>query len=112
MKIKNLKNKEFGKDIYIVANGHSANTSEIADKLNGKIVIGMNATPLLTEMYGLNIHYYTVSDERFLIDDDKYLIATEKVHKSTVRVFRQELIKHDAPGLIDGTYGNGANLLI
>lgn len=48
MKIKNLKNKEFGKDIYIVANGHSANTSEIADKLNGKIVIGMNATPLLT----------------------------------------------------------------
>ncbi|MGH0211096.1 hypothetical protein [Escherichia coli] len=78
MKIKNLKNKEFGKDIYIVANGHSANTSEIADKLNGKIVIGMNATPLLTEMYGLNIHYYTVSDERFLIDDDKYLIATKK----------------------------------
>lgn len=104
MKIKGLKNREVGKDIYIVANGHSANNKDVIDKLKGNVVIGMNATPLLTQKYGLHIDYYTVSDERFLRDKEKHKIATEMLHDHTVRVFRSELIKHDAPTYIDSTY--------
>ncbi|MCF5866929.1 6-hydroxymethylpterin diphosphokinase MptE-like protein [Aeromonas veronii] len=104
MRIKELKNKELGRDIYIVANGHSANNKDVIDSLKGNTVIGMNATPLLTEKYGLHIDYYTVSDERFLRDKEKFNIATDMLHHSTVRVFRSELIKHDAPYWIDKTY--------
>ncbi|MFM5253288.1 6-hydroxymethylpterin diphosphokinase MptE-like protein [Aeromonas hydrophila] len=104
MKIKALKNKESGKDIYIIANGHSANNKDVINALKGKITIGMNATPLLTEKYGLQLDYYTVSDERFLRDKEKYHMATEMLNKQTVRVFRSELIKHDSPSYIDNTY--------
>ncbi|MFM5100815.1 hypothetical protein ACEUA1_03195 [Aeromonas veronii] len=104
MKVKDLKNRELGKDIYIVANGHSVNDKVVIEALKGKIVVGMNATPLLSKQYGLDINYYTVSDERFLRDKEKYNIATDLLGKDTVRVFRSELIKHDAPSYIDKTY--------
>ncbi|MBW9399805.1 DUF115 domain-containing protein [Leclercia sp. EC_58] len=104
MKISNLKNIENGKDIYIVANGPSVLNKKTLNLLSDKIVIGMNATPLLCHEYSFDLKYYTVSDERFIKDVEKYKIATEIISKSTVRVFRSELKKHDSPVLIDETY--------
>lgn len=104
MKVSNLKNKERGRDIYIVANGHSANDKYVMDKLSDKVVIGMNATPLLCKEYSLKLSYYTVSDERFIKDNEKFKIATEVINDETIRVFRSELKKHDAANLIDATY--------
>lgn len=104
MNIKELKNRELGKNIYIVANGHSANNINIFKKLKDNVIIGMNATPILSEKFGLNIDYYTVSDERFLRDKEKFKIATDLIPKKTTRVFRSELIRCDAPEYIDSTY--------
>ncbi|WP_139460336.1 hypothetical protein [Aeromonas veronii] len=104
MKISNLKGKECGRDIYIVANGHSANDKYVMNKLSDKVVIGMNATPLLCKENSLKLSYYTVSDERFIKDNEKFKIATEVINDDVVRVFRSELKKHDAARLIDATY--------
>lgn len=104
MNIKNLKNKEFGKDIYIIANGHSANNAHTINTLKDKVTIGMNATPILSQKFGLELDYYTVSDERFLKDKEKHRMATSMLSENTIRVFRSELRKHDSPIMIDKTY--------
>jgi len=104
MNIKNLKNKEYGKDIYIIANGHSADDIDTIDKLKGKVTIGMNATPILSQKYGFELDYYTVSDERFLKSKEKHDIATNMLSDNTIRVFRSELKKYDSHKMIDKTY--------
>lgn len=104
MRISNLKNSETGNDIYIVANGHSILNKNVLNSLSDKIIIGMNATPLLCNDHSLKLKYYTVSDERFIKDAEKYKIATEILSQSAIRVFRSELKKHDSPSLIDKTY--------
>ncbi|GGZ77670.1 hypothetical protein GCM10007161_06110 [Ignatzschineria indica] len=88
-----LKNKEFGKRCFILANGPSINNLDLS-KLKREIVIGMNASPLLEKSNSFKHSYYTISDTRFLTEnEDKYDIAVNLVDESVMKVFRKEIYK-------------------
>ncbi|MCP4178858.1 MAG: DUF115 domain-containing protein [bacterium] len=97
-KILRYKNKYKNKDIFILGNAPSIKKENL-EPLKNSISIGMNASPLLEKEYGFTSQFYVVSDTRFMENEVKRKIATEMVNKSTVRVFRKELIDYDDPSL-------------
>ncbi|MED7820126.1 MULTISPECIES: 6-hydroxymethylpterin diphosphokinase MptE-like protein [unclassified Francisella] len=101
--VKKLKNAELGKDIYILANGPSIKREDLS-LLRDKVVIGMNANPLLEEKFGFVSKYYVVSDARFINHPQKRMMATEMLSPETIRVFRYELKNYDVADLINTTY--------
>lgn len=92
-KIKKLKNKYKGRRCFILANGPSILNHDL-NKLNGEIVIGMNASTLLEKKYNFKHTFYTVSDLRFLNNPDKIDYCTKLVSEDTVKVFRSELSEY------------------
>ncbi len=102
-KIKDLFNKEKGKDIYILANAPSIKQENLGF-LKDKVSIGMNANPLLEKEFGFISPYYVVSDQRFLNHPKKRSMATTMLDKNTIRVFREELRHDDDLSLKNDTY--------
>ncbi|GAA4650099.1 hypothetical protein GCM10023116_23820 [Kistimonas scapharcae] len=96
LKIKSLKDKEFGRTIYIVANGPSVLNQDLSF-INGGVVIGMNGSPLLEKSLGFVSDYYVVSDARFFSEKKKFECATKGLSDKTIRVFRKELEENDSP---------------
>ena len=101
--IRDLKNVNKGEDIFILANAPSIKKNDLS-RLKGKVVIGMNANPLLEKEFGFVSDYYVVSDLRFITHPQKRPMATEMLDKKTKRVFRQELMAEDQDELKDKTY--------
>jgi len=93
-KVSLLKNKEKGKDIYILANAPSVKNHNLS-LLKDKITIGMNANPLLEQEFGFISPYYIVSDLRFINHPEKKKMATEMLNPTTKRIFRYELKDYD-----------------
>ncbi len=88
--IEKLKNREMGKDIYILGNAPSVKNYDLS-LLNEKVTIGMNANPLLEKEFNFISPYYVVSDLRFIKHKEKRKMATEMLNPKTKRVFRFEL---------------------
>ena len=103
VKIKNLKDKEAGKTIFIVANGPSILEQDLSF-LENEVVIGMNGTPFIENKLKFSSDYYVLSDVRFLQDPHKFECATTMLNKKTIRVFRKELENIDALEYKDKTY--------
>ena len=103
VKIKELKNKEEGKTIFIVANGSSILKQDLSF-LEDEVVIGMNGTPFIEAELKFSFDYYVVSDVRFLQEPHKFECATTMLNKNAVRVFRKELENVDALEYKDSTY--------
>jgi hypothetical protein len=101
--IKELKNAEKNKDIYILGNGQSIKKEDLS-VLKNKVSIGMNANCLLEKEFGFISQYYCVSDARFLKHSEKFKMATQELDKNTKRIFRSELIQYDDKDLINQTY--------
>ncbi len=101
--LKALKNSVLGQDIFILGNGPSLTLVDL-EKLRGRVVIGMNASPLVEERYGLSADYYVVSDARFLNNPDKRELATTRLSDGTKRVLRGDLKDLDDPRFTGGTY--------
>ena len=101
-KIKKLKNKELGKDIYILANAPSIKELDLS-LLKDKVTIGMNANPLLEKEFGFVSPYYVVSDQRFLNHPQKREMATSMLNSKTIRVLRAELKENDE-NVVNDTY--------
>lgn len=102
VKIKDLKNKEAGKEIFIVANGPSLLKQDLSF-LDKEVVIGMNGTPFIESKLGFSSDYYVVSDVRFLQEEHKFACATSMLSKKTIRIFRKELENIDSPEYKDRT---------
>lgn len=101
--IKELKNKEKNKNIYILANAPSVKENDLS-LLKNKISIGMNANPLLEKEFGFISKYYVVSDIRFITHPEKKKMALEMLHPDTKRVFRSELKEFDNLKIKNDTY--------
>lgn len=99
----NLRNREQGRSVFILGNGPSI-LSEDLSLLSGQVTIGMNASTLLEKKYGFIQSYYCLSDARFIGHEEKRKYATTELSSQTVRVVRKDLISHDNPDLVDGTY--------
>lgn len=97
-----LYNREKGRRIFILANGPSIIDEDLS-KLNGEIVIGMNASTMLEERFGFTSAYYVLSDARFINSKEKRPLATTKLSSSTHRVVRSDLRKFDEPAFKDRT---------
>lgn len=93
--IKDLKNIEKGKSVYILANGPSV-LKENLNLLKDKIVIGMNASTLLESKFDFKTKYYVCSDIRFLTHPEKSHYATSQLDPSTLRILRKELRSVDS----------------
>jgi hypothetical protein len=102
-KIQSLKSCEIDKDIYILANAPSVKSHDLR-KLKGKIVIGMNANPLLEKEFGFVSDYYVVSDLRFINHPEKRKMATEMLNHKTKRIFKSALKKVDDKMISNDTY--------
>lgn len=89
-KIRKFKNKYKDKRCFILANGPSILNHDL-NKLNGEIVIGMNASTLLEDSYNFKHTFYTVSDLRFVKNPDKINYCTNLVSDETIKVFRDEI---------------------
>lgn len=89
-KIRKFKNKYKDKRCFILANGPSILNHDL-NKLNGEIVIGMNASTLLEDSYNFKHTFYTVSDLRFVKNPDKINYCTSLVSDETIKVFRDEV---------------------
>lgn len=94
MKVKNLKNRELGRNIFVLGNAPSVKTHNLS-ALGDCVSVGMNANPLLEEEFGFVSQYYVVSDLRFITHPMKSKIAKEMVNKNTIRILRKELIAYD-----------------
>lgn len=101
--IRSLKNKEEGKDIYILANAPSIKKENLT-LLKDKITIGMNANPLLEKEFDFISQYYVVSDRRFINHPEKRKMCTEMLNPKTIRVLREELKEDDVKNLKNKTY--------
>ncbi|BFT62220.1 6-hydroxymethylpterin diphosphokinase MptE-like protein [Pseudomonas moorei] len=101
--IRSLKNKEYGRRAFILANGPSIKEENLS-LLKGELVIGMNASTLLEEEHNFSSDYYVVSDTRFITHPEKKRFATNLLSPNTVRVLREELKEYDEPSLQDRTY--------
>ncbi len=91
-----LVNLEKNKRCFILANGPSINNYDFS-KLSKEIVIGMNASTLLTKEYNFHQKYYVLSDARFLQVDTKRPLAIKELNPNTIRVLRKELATYDEP---------------
>jgi hypothetical protein len=96
-----LKNKEAGRRAFVVANGPSILDHDLA-RLDGELVIGMNATTFLSRDRGFAMPYYVVSDQRFLNHPEKRPLATSQLDPATIRVLRADL-EGDDPSLAERT---------
>lgn len=101
--IKKLKNKEYGKDIYILANAPSVKEENLS-LLKDKIVIGMNANPLLEQEFDFIAKYYVVSDKRFINHPIKREMATKMLSTDTIRLLRYELKEDDDSNIPNDTF--------
>jgi len=102
-RLSDLRNREKGKRIFILANGPSINDLDLR-VLRDEVVIGMNASTLLEERFDFVSEYYVVSDKRFLLSEEKRMWATNKLHLDTLRVVRKDLAPYDDGSLINNTY--------
>lgn len=101
--IRSLQNTHQGEDIFVLGNGPSV-TSHDLNRLNGRIVIGMNGSTLLEQSYNFYTQYYALSDARFLNNPEKRHLSTSSLHPDTVRVLRAELSADDEVGLPNETH--------
>lgn len=101
--IRSLKDREEGKDIYILANAPSIKKENLS-LLSDKVTIGMNANPLLEQEFGFISQYYVVSDKRFINHSEKRKMCTEMLNTSTIRVLRAELEEDDDKDIKNKTY--------
>lgn len=93
-KVGSLKNKVRGRRVFILANGPSI-LKENLKCLENEIVIGMNASTILEEQFGIFSQYYVCSDARFLMHPDKSKYAKQLLHADCIRVLRADLQSHD-----------------
>jgi len=89
-----LRHREQGKRVFILANGPSLKDEDLS-RLQGEIVIGMNASTMLEEPFGFVSKYYALSDARFISAPEKRPWATTKLSEGTVRVVRSDLRAYD-----------------
>ncbi|MBN1141015.1 MAG: DUF115 domain-containing protein [Deltaproteobacteria bacterium] len=101
--ISQLRDKEEGRRIFILANGPSILNNDLT-LLKNEIVIGMNASTMLEKRYQISSQYYVVSDARFITNQSKRKWATTELSPYTIRVLRQDLIEFDDPSLKNRTY--------
>ncbi|MFD3248671.1 6-hydroxymethylpterin diphosphokinase MptE-like protein [Rahnella aquatilis] len=101
--IRNIKNTETGKRIFILANGPSINDHDLTF-LKEEIVIGMNASTLLEKTYDFISKYYVISDTRFLQHPEKKSFGTDLLSSSTIRILRKELEEFDNKDISNKTY--------
>ncbi|MBU9818850.1 DUF115 domain-containing protein [Rahnella sp. BCC 1045] len=101
--IRNIKNTEIGKRVFILANGPSINTHDL-NFLKNEIVIGMNASTLLEKKYDFSSKYYVISDTRFLQHPEKKPFGTNLLSHSTIRILRKELEEFDDKDISNKTY--------
>jgi len=102
-KLRELRNRESGKDCFIIGNAPSVRQHDLS-ALRGKLSIGVNASTALEEEFGFHSRYYVVSDARFLKNPEKRAFACEKVKPGTIRILREELSAVDDPAWIDNTW--------
>lgn len=93
-----LRNLEYRKRIFILANGPSVNEENLS-LLRDEVVIGMNASTILEDKFGFVSKYYVLSDARFISAQEKRVWATEKLSLATHRVLRADLRGLDDPEL-------------
>ena len=92
----NLRNRELGKRVFILANGPSINDYDLSI-LKDEVVIGMNASTLLEEKFGFQSKYYVLSDRRFITSPEKRKWATSSLSQGTHRILRADLRSTDEP---------------
>lgn len=98
-----LKNKEQGRRAFVLGNGPSVALEDLT-KLQGELVIGMNASTQLEKDHGFVQNYYCISDARFLTHPEKRPWGTSSLSESTVRVLRKDIREHDDPHLASKTF--------
>lgn len=101
--IRNIKDNEEGKRIFILANGPSINQHNL-NLLKDEIVIGMNASTLLESQYDFISKYYVISDTRFIQHPEKHSLGTTRLSPETIRVLRRELEEYDDKKILNKTY--------
>lgn len=101
--IRNIKNNELGKRVFILANGPSINNHDLSF-LKDEVVIGMNASTLLESTYDFTSKYYVISDTRFLQHPEKKPFGTNLLSSSTLRILRKELQEFDDLSIPNKTY--------
>ncbi|MEH6547664.1 MAG: hypothetical protein V7701_14605, partial [Sneathiella sp.] len=97
-----LRGKETGRRIFVLANGPSILEEDLAP-LKNEITIGMNASTILEKKWGFVTDYYTVSDERFLNNPAKRKWATNCLNEKTLRIIRADLYDYDCAELRENT---------
>ena len=97
-----LRDLERGRRCFILGNGPSVREERL-DRLDGELVIGMNASTILEEEHGFRSSYYTVSDRRFLAAEDRREWGTTRLSQDTRRVVRADLRGVDDPALAHRT---------
>ena len=85
-----FQDREKGRSAYIIGNGPSIRTHNLS-LLMGRVVIGMNASPLLERQHGFRAQYYTLSDRRFLVDSGKRPICCGDLPPYSYRILRGDL---------------------
>ena len=92
-----------GTTAFLLGNGPSVREHNLA-LLEGRHLIGMNASTLLEKEYGFTSQYYVVSDARFLTHPEKRALATTALEGGTVRVLREDLLPLDDKKFVGRTY--------
>ncbi len=92
-----------GRTAFVLGNGPSVLEHDL-HKLDGHLVIGMNASTLLSERFGFRTTHYVVSDLRFIKHPEKRQFGTNRLPDSMIRVFREELRWVDDPDWVPRTY--------
>lgn len=101
--IKNIRNKDAGKRVFILANGPSIGAEDLSF-LREEIVIGMNASSVLERKFGITSNYYVVSDTRFINHPQKRSMCTTDLDPKTIRILREELEEFDDKSLKNKSY--------
>lgn len=98
-----LRQAESGRRAFILANGPSILREDLS-KLRGEVIIGMNASTMLEQQFGIVQTYYCLSDRRFINHEEKRRWATTELSSSTIRVVREDLRVSDDQALNRRTY--------
>ena len=87
--MRELKNKEKGKNIFILAGGPSTLDLDLS-LLKNEIVIGMNGTILLEKDFSSK--YYVISDSRFINKAEKFELIKESLYNYEKEfIFRKDI---------------------